>query len=406
MAANIHNEAITTRSNSIFILYNMCVFFSIIIKKVIFSMEATAAATATAATDSKMLDGWNRDNRFVLSAFKGMKTCDSPSCNSTKDNDAMTHSNIHIPPLPSTDASSSDILLSTVSKETTPTLEDIPSELFIRHILPFVGHRQYRFVAAVNRNFHTAYVTVFPKKLTCVNVSTIEHAKICFDENKRKHYHQRMLCRTAARKGNLTVLKYLRSIQCSWYSDTCAFAAGNGHLDVIKWCRENGGAWDSWTCAAAAEKGHLDVIKWCRQNGCEWDEYTCKYAAANGHIDTLKWCRQNGCLLDTWTCGNAAKNGHLDVVKWLREIGYPWHENTCANAAEYGHLDVVKWCRQNGCPWDKYTCFKAAENGHLDVIKWCHENGCPWNEWICASAARNGHLDIVKWCRENGLSMR
>jgi hypothetical protein len=225
----------------------------------------------------------------------------------------------------------------TVAKETTQitTLEDIPSELFIRHILPFVGRRQYRFVAAVNHNFHTAYVTVFPGKLTCINVSTIEHAKICFDEIKGDcDHHPCILCCTAASKGNITVLKYLRSIESCWHSDTCLAAARNGHLDVVKWCHENGCPWDSRTCAWAARNGHLDVLRWCRENGCPWNEYTCHFAAENGHIHILKWCRQNGCKWWRSTCKDLQREGYFDVLQWSFENGCK-----CIVCSQYGNLD-------------------------------------------------------------------
>jgi hypothetical protein len=233
-------------------------------------MEATAttAATATATYDANIFKGSNGDDRSVSSSeqssFKRLKTCDAA-------------------------------LLSSVAKETKPTLEDIPSELFIQYILPFVGRHQYRFVAAVNRNFHTAYVAVFTKKVTRFNVSTIEHAKICCDEWKNQYLCPNTLCHIAAREGNLTVLKYLRSIHSPWDGSTCSTAAKNGHLDVIQWCHENGCPWQRSTCALAAKNGHLDVIKWCRQNGCPRNENTCASAAENGHLDIIKWCRQNGC---------------------------------------------------------------------------------------------------------------
>jgi hypothetical protein len=292
MVANIHNEAITIYA-----------FFSIIIKKVIFSMEATAAT----AINSNFIEGSTGDNRSVSSSeqsfFKRLKTCNAA-------------------------------LLSSVAKETTPTLEDIPSELFIQHILPFVGDHQYRFVAAVNRNFHTAYVTAFPKKVTHNNVSTIEHAKICFDEWKRPYHHPSILCCIAAREGNLTVLNYLRSIQCPWGYWTCASAAENGHLDVIKWCRQNGCPWDSRTCENAAENGHLDVIQWCHENGCPWESPTSEYGAANGHIDVFKWCRQNGCPWDKSTCEALESEGHYDVLQWSFENGC-----ICKVCSKYGNLD-------------------------------------------------------------------
>jgi hypothetical protein len=173
-------------------------------------MEGATATTATTAAtyDADMFEGSKGNDHSVSSSWKHLKTCDAA-------------------------------LLSTVAKETTPTLEDLPSELFIHHILPFVGRHQYRFVAAVNRNFRAAYVTAFPKKVTCFNVSTIEHARICFLE--MRHLHQYLiLWNVAAREGNLTVMKYLNSVPCEWDNRTCANAAENGHLDFIKWTRENG----------------------------------------------------------------------------------------------------------------------------------------------------------------------
>jgi hypothetical protein len=271
------------------------------------------------------------------------------SCNPRKDNDAMSPSIVHIPPFPSTDASSSDILLSTVAKETTLTLENIPSALFIQHILPFVGQHQYRFVATVNHNFHTAYLSMFPKKVTRLNVSTMEHAKICFDEWKIRYRQPSILCCIAAREGNLSVLQYLRAIQCSWDARTCANAAKNGHLDVIQWCRENGCPWDAKTCENAAKNGHLNVVIWCHQNGCPWDENTCASAAENGHLDIIQWCRENGC---------------------------PWNSDTCYCAANYMHIDVLKWCLQNGCEWESDTCARLQRDGYYDVLQWSFENGC------------------------------
>jgi hypothetical protein len=290
---------------------------------------------ATAATyDADSLKGSKGDDRSVSSACKRLKPSDAA-------------------------------LLSTVAKETTPTFDDIPSEVFIQYILPFVGRHQYRFVAAVDRYFHTAYVAAFPEKVTCYDASTIEHAKICFNEKKIQYHFQCFLCDIAARGGHLTVLKYLRSIQCPWGNYTCAYAAKNGHLDVLQWCHENGCPWRAITCANAANNGHLNVIKWCRQNGCSWDARTCANAAENGHLDVIKWCRENGC---------------------------PWDENTCSSAAENGHIDILKWCRQNGCQWNRETCETLERNGYHDVLQWSFENA--GNSIMREGRRSNCHLGL------------
>jgi hypothetical protein len=193
----------------------------------------------------------------------------------------------------------------------------------LQHIISFVGQNQYRFVAIINPSFKKVYLQLFPEnRETYCNASTIEHAKICFEESG-DYINERKLCESAAKHGNLPVLQYLRSVNCSWNAGTCARAAKAGHLHILQWCRENGCHWNERTCEHAAEAGHLHILQWCRENGCLWNAQTCAYAALRGHLHVLQWCQENGC---------------------------PWDEQTCANAALGGHLHILQWCIENGCP--------------------------------------------------------
>ncbi len=245
----------------------------------------------------------------------------------------------------------------------------------VSEIVSSVGINQYRFVASINTSFRDAYSTVFPKnQSTARNASTLEHAKICWEEMDRNYryvYGQRKLCRSAAKHGNLPALMYLRGFHCEWDERTCSGAAQSGHLNVLQWCRENGCPWNEDTCECAAKNGHLHVLQWCRENGCPCNGFTWYYAAHYGHLNVLQWCRENVCL---------------------------WDERACRAAARYGHLHVLRWCRENGCPWDADTCRGAASKGHLNVLQWCRENGCPWHRESCIETARrNGRLHILEW---------
>ena len=75
----------------------------------------------------------------------------------------------------------------------------------------------------------------------------------------------------------------------------CQSAAKGGQLDLLKWARARGYPWCEKTCHAAAENGHLEVLQWARAHGCPWDEETCTAAAKNGHLEVLQWARANGC---------------------------------------------------------------------------------------------------------------
>ena len=203
---------------------------------------------------------------------------------------------------------------------------DNNSDLF-PHILSFVGKDQFRFIAAVNRSWKDAYTELFPHKKTILNASTVEHAKICWDELGYDHssnnencdddddddYYrvgyeeETLLCRSAAKHGNLAALQFLRRVKCRWNERTCKRAAQHGHLAVLQWCRANGCPWNEDVCAFSAKNGHFNVLKWCRENGAPWDSATCSFAAEYGDLHILQWCRKNGCPWSEHTCSGAAK---------------------------------------------------------------------------------------------------
>jgi hypothetical protein len=55
----------------------------------------------------------------------------------------------------------------------------------LRHILLLVGKNQYRFVAAINKEFQNAYLQLFlNNKSTYYNTSTVEHTDLCIAESR------------------------------------------------------------------------------------------------------------------------------------------------------------------------------------------------------------------------------
>jgi hypothetical protein len=146
------------------------------------------------------------------------------------------------------------------------TFDDLPIDLLRKHVLPFVGGKAFRFVAAVNRKFRAAYTSLYPGKKTRCIADTLEHVKIFLNEAKT-----------------------LPSPSTS--ERFYASAAEKGSLDIIRFLRRKKFPWHKRTCSSAARGGHLDVLQWLRKNHCPWDENTCRSAAANGHFNVLKWAR-------------------------------------------------------------------------------------------------------------------
>ncbi|CAB9506500.1 ankyrin repeat protein [Seminavis robusta] len=292
-------------------------------------------------------------------------------------------------------------------------------ELWISHILQFLGMGQYAYVGAVNKKFNHLYkeycdsvknpptVKLGKKKRAAIstdtfysvvfyNVPCTRYWHVAHNSSQNLScFHQNDVCPTIAKAGNLPVLQWA-SIEEEYPMEerTCSAAAGGGHLELLKWAQQNGCPWDKATCSAAACGGHLELLKWARENGCPWDEETCWYAARHGHLELLKWARQHGCPWNEETCSSAARGGHLELLKWARENGCrtfgtsemarengcPWNGWTRNAAAGRGHLELLKWAHENGCPWDTETCYAAAGGGHLELLKWAHENGCPWDK--------------------------
>jgi hypothetical protein len=159
------------------------------------------------------------------------------------------------------------------STTTISTIDHLNIDIWTDKIFPFVGDYQFRFVAGVHPTFYQAYSITFPKKQTYYNLSTLDHAKLCYEEIHNQ-YRQSMLCAYAAKHGLLNVLQYLRGIGCPWNVWTCTYAAEKGHFKILQWAHTKGCPWNELTFAYAARGGHLDVLKWLRDENCPWSGST------------------------------------------------------------------------------------------------------------------------------------
>jgi hypothetical protein len=165
----------------------------------------------------------------------------------------------------------------------------------IKQILLFVGNNQYRFVAAINKDFHTVYLQLYSNNTqTYFNISTQNHIEICATESQSAERLNGTLCTLAARHGNLSALQYLQGNHFEWSEKTCAIAAKYGHLHILQYARANGCPWDSNTCSNAVENGHMAILEWASANECPMDVSICCLAAANGHLEILQWARAHG----------------------------------------------------------------------------------------------------------------
>ena len=172
----------------------------------------------------------------------------------------------------------------------------------------------------------------------------------------------------ASSEGHLETVKWLVSQGAPWSEsgETCTAAAGGGHTGVLRFLIEAGCPPDDMTCASAAMRGHLDTLRWLRSLSppCPLDvgsPWTCHSVASAGHLDVLKFLiEKEGCAWDNeHSCFAAAQNGHLDVLKYLCREGVPWDVlKACkreASEPHNNHEHIVTWILSQSGGSESYT---------------------------------------------------
>jgi hypothetical protein len=203
----------------------------------------------------------------------------------------------------------------------------------LTHITKFIGAGQYRFVAAISRNFRIAYTKSYPEKTTILDASTMEHTKICWsesndhnttmshilhlapydimdDENTRTKLRHLALCINAAWHGNNEVLQYLiEDMGCCW-DYVIAFEADRyGHFDLVKSLIRS--RCHSLDCAF-----DIEYLYGLQEYRCPWDEYTYPKEATCSRLQVLKWAYKHGCRCVKKDILNmASKDGYDEIIR-------------------------------------------------------------------------------------------
>ena len=332
--------------------------------------------------------------------------------------------------------------MSTVnSKRKLCALQELPLtwDIWVNHILPFVGMGHYAFVASVNHHLNDMYkafcdtVKSCPLvwvKAKCVNrtrdafrtdtfyqsavFSSVTCAEYWFNQSQNMLNCLTDYCALISQTGNPEILQWAQQKNLPCNSRTCAEIAKHGHLSLLKYAHEN--VTYRYTSAKRTFKcsleSHVLECRWEKkatyhhENECLWDEDTCRSAAVNGHIECLQYAHENGCRWNKDTCAQAAKGGHIKCLKYAHENGCPWDVFTCYLAARFGHLECLQYAHENECPWDKMSCTRAAANGQLECLQYAHEHGCPWDRETCIQASRYGHVECLMYAHFNGCDSR
>ena len=274
-------------------------------KGTILSDQKSIASDTSSTNHSKCRDDANDSNSFSFISSV-MDQTSIQSVVDKKNSPPQKHKLVCV-------ASSAALLPSPTGLSASFENLDIP---LLREIVSFIGPNQYRFVAMINGRFRMTHLQLYPQNTnTYINVSTLNHAKIVFEELKYigcydKFYKGDQLCQFAIENGNLPLLQFFHSRKCPFPSEaiSCSSAAKNGHLHVLIWLHGN--------IFIPYKRDETKSYNWSLYFGCLWGSGTLSVAAKCGHLNVFKWGLEHGCR---WDCTSAdIKSYSPNIKEWIK----------------------------------------------------------------------------------------
>ncbi|KAG5184432.1 hypothetical protein JKP88DRAFT_277227 [Tribonema minus] len=207
---------------------------------------------------------------------------------------------------------------------------------------------------------------------------------------------------SAVIRSPFEVVLYLHALGAQWgidaFRDTwlCRTAAERGHLEMLQWVRAQGFAWGTCTSTAAARRGHLEVLRLVVMSFTSVAKSVAEFARrASCSICScwrfIKVSSRTASGTDMWTkVFEFLPHGrYLQLSSWLQDIGYPLDPSACMSAVHVGRLDILQWLRERGCPWDGERTMRHVTSlrvtavscqKQLSTAEWALANGCPCSD--------------------------
>ncbi|CAL6339820.1 unnamed protein product [Bathycoccus prasinos] len=234
-------------------------------------------------------------------------------------------------------------------------------DICFKHILPRLNGTDIKFLYEVNTETRklikrSSRAEDLKKKFQIEEMSSISTLEVAWKNRKKK------------------------SLWPSWRSERhfCCEVARTNKLELLKWAREEKKCeWNVHTILTAARQGNLEMVKYCVANECPIDSWACARTAANGQLECLKYLHEE--VKAPWASGTAAwaaQNGHLHILEYLVERKYDrYDERACKYAAEFGHLDCLKYLHETAkAPWNSQAIRKARKNKHTECLTYLLDN--------------------------------
>ena len=249
-------------------------------------------------------------------------------------------------------------------------------DVFVSHVLSKLNGTDRCFFANVNLESRGVlkYAGVNVSELDvivyeCSSISTLEFVWNHFPWGKKDTegnvVDQARFCWQVAATNKLEFLKWTREVkQCEWDERTIDTAARKGNLEMLKYCISNDcPCYEKESYVRAAIGGHLDCLRFLFDKvepSRKTEENMVVNAACSGHMDIMKYLVEERKIADDAVkircVSTAAMNGRLDCLKYLIEDAKaPLNDDDdgrehVAFARYYERTECVNYLREKGCP--------------------------------------------------------
>ncbi|CAL6331992.1 unnamed protein product [Bathycoccus prasinos] len=234
-------------------------------------------------------------------------------------------------------------------------------DICFTHILPRLNQTDLKFLYEVNTETRklvkrSSRAGDLKKKFKTAEMSSISTLEVAWEHKSLwpRHWDETYFCSRVAKTNKLELLKWAREEKkCHWDERTINTAARQGNLEMVKYCVAKKCPIDAWACASAAAKGQLECLKYLREEvKAPWAWGTAAWAAENGHLHVLEYLVERKFEhFDRWAYRCAAKPGQLDCLQYLHETAKaPWDSEAVRIAHENKQTECLQYLLDNNCP--------------------------------------------------------
>lgn len=181
-------------------------------------------------------------------------------------------------------------------------------------------------------------------------------------------------------------------------------SARQGYFDLLRWGYEKHYPFTRNVQKAAIVNGELSILQWLKSINCPEDKKRLDLTAKQGNLEMVQWFLTNGCQYSSFTLRNAAGSGNLDLVKWLYEQDCPKRTNLLEKAAQNGHVHILEWGLEN-IPKLSFRLLALSAVANLDSLRFCFARGYLPGLEACSRAIFYGNLQSLQYLLKNGYPL-